>query len=93
MRGAQVRPAPDRGLARAFLGRAQYTIDVNRSLAFEGAVRRNGDGFSLKFEYTQAIGQHLRATGSFTLIRGAPEDYLGMYRRNSHGVLSLRYSL
>ena len=84
--------APDRGLARAFLGRAQYTIDVNRSLAFEGALRRNGDGVSLKFEYTQAIGQHLRATGSFTLIRGAPTDYLGMYRRNSHGVLSLRYS-
>ena len=85
--------APDRGLARAFLGRAQYTIDVNRSLAFEGAVRRNGGGVSLKFEYTQAIGQHLRATASFTLIRGAPTDYLGMYRRNSHGTLSLRYSL
>jgi hypothetical protein len=85
--------APDRGLARAFLGRAQYTIDVNRSLAIEGAVRRNGDGGSLKFEYTQAIGQHLRATGSFTLIRGAPTDFLGMYRRNSRGVVSLRYSL
>jgi hypothetical protein len=85
--------APDRALARSFLGRASYTVDVNRSFAFEGAVRRNGDAAWLKFEYSQAIGQHLRATASFTLIRGAPTDFLGQYRRNSHGILSLRYSL
>lgn len=84
--------APDRGLTRAFLGRAGYTIDVNRSLAFEGAVRRNGDGVWLKFEYSQAIGAHWRAAAGFTLIRGAPGDFLGQYRRNSHALLSLRYS-
>jgi hypothetical protein len=84
--------APDRGLARAFLGRAGYTIDVNRSIAFEGAVRQNGDGAWLKFEYSQAFGQHWRATASFTVIRGAADDFLGQYRRNSQGILALRYS-
>lgn len=83
----------DRILARTFLGRAEYTIDVNRSLAFEGAVRQNGQGVLLKFEYSQAMGQHVRATASYTLIRGEPADYLGMYRRNSNAALSLRYSL
>jgi hypothetical protein len=85
--------APDRGLARTFLGRAEYTIDINRSVAFEGVVRRNGDGAWLKFEYSQALGRHFRAIASFTVIRGALEDFLGQYRRNSFGTLSLRYSL
>jgi hypothetical protein len=85
--------APDRALARSFLGRASYTIGVDRSLAVEGAVRRNGDAVWLTFEYSQAVGRHLRATGSFTLIRGAPTDFIGQYRRNSNAVLSLRYSL
>ncbi|MCS6953983.1 MAG: hypothetical protein NZM33_14130 [Bryobacteraceae bacterium] len=84
--------APDRGLTRAFLGRAGYTIDANRSLAFEGAVRRNGKGLWLRIEYSQGLGAHWRLTSSFTLIRGAQEDFLGQYRRNSHGILSLRYS-
>jgi hypothetical protein len=85
--------APDRGLARTFLGRAQYNIDVNRSLAFESAAKRNGDGFWLKVEYSQAVSSHLRATVSFNVIRGALEDFLGQYRRNSFGTVSLRYSL
>ena len=85
--------APDRGLTRAFLGRAGYTIDVNRSLAFEGAMRQNSDGVWLKFEYSHAVGQHWRATASFTVIRGDPGDFLGQYRRNYHGVTALRYSL
>ena len=85
--------APDRGLARTFLGRAQYTIDVNRSLAFESAAKRNGDGLWLKVEYSQAVSPHLRATVSFNVIRGALEDFLGQYRRNSFGTVSLRYSL
>jgi hypothetical protein len=84
--------APDRGLARAFLARAGYTIDPNRSLAVESAVRENGDGVWTRFEYSQAIGQHWRATGAFTLIRGTPDDFLGQYRRNSHATLTLRYS-
>jgi hypothetical protein len=84
--------APDRGLADAFLGRASYTIDTNRSIAFEAAVRQNGDGVWVKAEYTQAFGQHWRATAGFTLIRGELTDFLGQYRRNSHGLVSLRYS-
>ena len=44
MRRASLTFAPDRALTRAIVGRASYTIDSNRSLAFEGAVRQNGDG-------------------------------------------------
>ena len=45
--------APDRGLTRAFLGRAGYTIDATRSVALESAVRQNGEGVWVKLEYTQ----------------------------------------
>jgi hypothetical protein len=84
--------APDRGLSKTFLGRAGYTIDTNRSVAFEAAGRQNGDGLWIKSEYSQAFGQHWRATLSGTLIRGEPTDFLGQYRRNSHVVLVIRYS-
>lgn len=84
--------APDRGLTRTVLGRAGYTIDANRSIAFEAAVRQNGDGTWLKFEYSHAIGQHWRLTGNLTVIRGEPGDFLGQYHRNSHTILIVRYS-
>jgi hypothetical protein len=84
--------APDRGLARAFLARAGYTIDTNRSLALEAALRQNGKGVWTKVEYSHALGQHWRATAAFTLIRGSTDDFLGQYRRNSHAGLTLRYS-
>ena len=84
--------APDRGVARALLGRASYTIDPNRSVAFEGALRRSGDAGYARGEYSQAFGQHWRATVAVTLIRGEPTDFIGQYRRNSHVTLSLRYS-
>jgi hypothetical protein len=84
--------APDRGLSKAFLGRAGYTIDTNRSIAFEGAVRQNGDGSWLRFEYSQASGQHLRFTARGTWIRGDSSDFLGRYARNSHVTVGLRYS-
>lgn len=84
--------APDRGLTRAFLGRAGYTIDTNRSVALETAVRQNGQGVWAKIEYSQAFGGHWRATAAFTLIRGNESDFLGQYRRNSHPMLALRYS-
>jgi hypothetical protein len=84
--------AYDRGLARAFLGRAGYTIDTNRSVAFEAAVRQNGEGVWLTGEYSQAMGQHWRATVALTLIRGSATDFLGQYNRNSHATLTLRYS-
>ena len=84
--------APDRGLTRAFLGRAGYTIDTNRSVALETAVRQNGQGVWAKLEYSQAFGAHWRATAALTLIRGDESDFLGQYRRNSHAMLALRYS-
>ncbi len=84
--------APDRGLARAFLGRAAYTLDANRSLAVAAALRQNGRGLWVNLEYSHSLGSHWRATAAFTLIRGSPEDFLGQYRRNSHAGLNLRYS-
>jgi hypothetical protein len=84
--------APDRGLTEAIVGRASYTIDVNRSLAFEAAVRQNLDGEYVKAEYSHARGGHWRATVSGTLIRGELDDFIGQYNRNSHVTLALRYS-
>ena len=84
--------SPDRGLARAVLAHAGYTIDANRSLALEAAFRENGDGGWARFSYSQALGAHWRATVSFSLIRGAAEDFFGQYRRNSHAAFTLRYS-
>jgi hypothetical protein len=84
--------APDRGLTSAFLGRAGYTIDTNRSVALQTALRQNGRGVWAKLEYSQALGAHWRATAAFTLIRGDESDFLGQYRRNSHAMLALRYS-
>ncbi len=84
--------APDRGVSRSFVGRASYTIDPNRSLAFESAVRQTGDGMYVKAEYSQARGQHWRATIAGTLIRGEPTDFIGQYRLNSNASITLRYS-
>jgi hypothetical protein len=84
--------SPDRGIARTILGRASYTIDVNRSVVMEGALRQNGRGLYLKGEYSQARGQRWRATVAAALIRGEPDDFLGQYRLNSHLTIGLRYS-
>jgi hypothetical protein len=84
--------APDRGMTRSIVGRASYTIDPVRTLAFETAVRQNGDGLYGKVEYSQARGQHWRATVTAVGIGGQPDDFLGQYQRNSHVALALRYS-
>ncbi len=91
-RRAELDFAPDRGLAKTFLGRASYNLDANRTVAFEAAVRQNGAGMYGKWEYTQAVGNHLRVTGNFTLLRGEPDDFLGQYQRNSNLQVILRYS-
>jgi hypothetical protein len=67
-RGATAGFSPVRGFTRSFVGRAGYTIDVNRSIAIETVVRQNGRGLWLKPEYTQAFGQHC-----FSLLRGRQE--------------------
>ena len=84
--------APDRGLTEALVGRASYTLDVNRSVSIETAIRQNGDGGYIKAEYSQARGAHWRATVSGSLLRGTPEDFIGQYRLNSHIRLAVRYS-
>ena len=84
--------APDRGMARAVVGRASYTIDPTRSFTVEGAARQSGGGVYVKGEYSQARGPHWRATIAAVAIAGRSTDFLGQYRRNSHAALSLRYS-
>ena len=90
--GTAIAYSPVRGSTRALVARAGYTIDVNRSVACETVIRQNGRGFYVKPEYTQALGQHWRVTAGFALIRGEGTDFLGQYHRNSHGIVSLRYS-
>lgn len=84
--------APDRGIAKSILGRVAYTVDPRRTLAIEGAARQSGDGVYVKGEYSQSFGQHLRLTLTGVAIGGNPGDFLGQYRRNSHGSLAMRFS-
>jgi hypothetical protein len=84
--------SPERGLSRAIVGRAAYTIDTNRRVEFEGAVRQDGNGVFARAEYSQARGQHWRATATAVFFGGDPDDFLGRYRRNSHVKLTVRYS-
>jgi hypothetical protein len=91
-RRARLTFAPDRGFTRSIVARASYTISANRSAAVEAAVRQDGRGVYVKGEWSQARGQHLRATITGAAIAGDADDFLGQYRRNSHVTLALRYS-
>jgi len=84
--------SPIRGFARSIVAHAAYTIDTNRSVTFESVVRQDLRGAWLRAEYSQALGQHFRATAAFALIRGDPADFIGQYRLNSNALLSFRYS-
>jgi hypothetical protein len=84
--------SPERGLTRAFLGRAAYTLDAAREVSVEAAVRQNGDGTWLKAVYSHARGAHWRVIIGGALIAGKATDFFGQYRRNSHASLSARYS-
>ena len=79
-------------MTRSLIGRASYTIDSSRSAAIETAIRQSGHGVYAKLEYSQARGNHWRATVTAALIRGRADDFLGQFRRNSHVSLALRYS-
>jgi len=83
---------PERGMTRAVLGRAGYTIDTNRSVSVEAAVRQNGRGVLVKTEYTQALSGHWRATAGFVWVHGSDSDFIGQFHRNSFATLALRYS-
>jgi hypothetical protein len=91
-RRASLTFAPDRALTNAIVGRASYTIDTNRTIAFEGAVRQNGDGLFSKVEYSVGRGEHWRATLTGVVIAGDSSDLLGQYNRNSHLAVAVRYS-
>jgi hypothetical protein len=84
--------APDRGLTRAFLGRAGYTIDPTSDVSFEAAVRQNLDGIWVKGQYSEAFGAHIRATLAGVVISGDERDFIGQFHRNSHLLATLRYS-
>jgi len=84
--------APDRGMTRSLVARASYTIDPNRSLAFESAIRQNLHGEYGKAEYSQARGPHWRGTVTAVLVTGHSDDFLGQYHRNSHVAAAVRYS-
>ena len=85
--------APDRGLTRAFLGRAGYTIGPTSDVSFEAAVRQNLDGVWLKGQYSR--GARHRTGGRRSRARSlaaTSDDFIGQYRRNSHLLATLRYS-
>ena len=84
--------SPDRGLTKSIVGRASYTIDPNRSVALETAIRQNGDGIYAKAEYSQARGAHWRLTIGGVFLAGEPADFIGQYNRNSFVETTLRYS-
>jgi hypothetical protein len=84
--------APDRGLTRAFLGRAGYTISAARDAAVEMALRQNLDGVWIEGHYSQAHGAHWRMTIAAIVIAGDERDFIGQYSRNSHLLVTLRYS-
>lgn len=84
--------APDRGLARAFFGKARYTIDPNREVSLEMAVRQTLEGVWLRGEYSHAVGAHWRATLGGGLVRGASDDFIGQFRRNSFLSASWRFN-
>lgn len=84
--------APDRNMAKSIIGRAGFTVDPTRTLLLEGAIRQSGDGFYGKIEYSQGMGEHWRLTLTGVGIGGDLDDFLGQYRRNSHGAIALRYS-
>ncbi len=84
--------SPERGFARSFLGRAEYTFNPNESVALTAVARQNGRGNWLRLEYSRMYGRHWRATGGVTWIRGEETDFLGQYHRNSYASLAVRYS-
>jgi hypothetical protein len=84
--------APDRGTAKSFIGRAAYTVNPNRTVAIEGAIRQTLAGVYVKGEYSEALGQYLRFTLVGVGIAGEDDDFLGQYHRNSHVSGTLRFS-
>ncbi len=62
-----------------------------RAGAVNEAVARASAWFA-QAEYSQGFGQHWRGTAGLAWIRGDMTDFLGQFRRNSYGMLAIRYS-
>jgi len=84
--------APDRSLARAFLGRATYSIDTKRSFTLDAAVRESGSGIWVRPEYSHSWNTHWTTSLGLTFLGGNQRDFFGQYRRNSFIHLAFRYS-
>jgi hypothetical protein len=83
---------PERGLTRTFFAKAVYNLNAPASISIETAIRQNGQGAWSNIEYSRQLADHWRLIGGITVIAGARNDFLGEYRRNSFGILKLRYS-
>ena len=84
--------SPDRSLAGSIIGRASYSEDPKQTLVFEAAIDRHGDGYYSKAEFSQGMGRHWRLTVTGVALGGEDTNFLGQYRRNSHGEVALRFS-
>jgi hypothetical protein len=84
--------SPERGLSRSIVARASCTLDATRTLEMEGALRHDGGGVYARATYSQAWGQHWRATATAVAVGGRRDGFLGQYRDNSYLRLSARYS-
>jgi hypothetical protein len=82
----------ERGFARAVIGHAHYTLDSNRILTLDFFVRQNGRAGLIRPGYSQAFGDHWRASVGFAWLSGDNGDFLGQYHRNSFPMAGLRYS-
>lgn len=83
---------PERGLTKAILAKATYNIDAPTSISISTAIRQDGQGAWTTAEYSRQLAAHWRFIAGITGIAGARNDFLGQYRRNSFGVLRIRYS-
>jgi hypothetical protein len=84
--------APDRGIARSIVGRVSRAADPQRTLVVEAVVRQNGDGVYVKVEHSTVVAPNWRLTMAGVGLAGDADDFLGQYRRNSHGSITLRFS-
>jgi hypothetical protein len=83
---------PERSLARSIIVRASYTVDPRRSIAIEAVGRQSGEGYYLKADYSQAVGEFWRITLTQIVLAGEEDDFLGQFNRNSHFSAALRLS-
>jgi len=83
---------PERGLARAFFGRADYAISSDRTLGAKTVLRQNGRASWTQLSYSQLFAQHFRVTAAYNWLRGSSEDFIGQFYRNSFVTVTLRYS-